>query len=101
MKKGGSSLRYEQEEFELEARLTASREAQKREEEELRAALKTSRRAAMGDEPVVEGANSSASTVAFPPTTKTPQLYTLGGSDGGGRSRATAAAAATLQHGVR
>ena len=55
-----ATLRYEQEEFELEARLTASREAQKREEEELRAALEASRRAAI--EKVVEGANSSASS---------------------------------------
>ena len=62
-----ATVRYEQEELELEARLVGCREAQRREEEELRAALEASRRAAMDDGPVVEGANSSAST--GPPAT--------------------------------
>ena len=70
-------MRYEQEELELEARLVASREAQRREEEELRAALEASRRAAMDDEPVVEGANSAASTGAFPPLQQAKQPATL------------------------
>ena len=72
-----AAARYEHEELELEARLAASREAQQREEEELRAALEASRKAAMDDEPVVEGANSAASTGAFPPLQQAKQPATL------------------------
>ncbi|OLQ03577.1 hypothetical protein AK812_SmicGene13423 [Symbiodinium microadriaticum] len=72
-----ATVRYEQEELELEARLVGCREAQRREEEELRAALEASRRAAMDDGPVVEGANSSASTGAFPPLQQPKQPATL------------------------